>query len=87
VGRTAESIPMQIWTMPKLKTVLDEANAMRGNAQLTGGLLGMRISTNPYSSAKDDLHTVAEAFPGFRALRAIIRARNRQPQRRGIRAR
>jgi len=66
---------MQIWTMPKLKTVLDEANAMRGDAQLTGWLLGMRISTNPYSSAKDDLHAVAEAFPGFRALRTIVHQR------------
>jgi chromosome partitioning protein len=66
---------MQIWTMPKLKTVLDEANAMRGNAQLTGWLLGMRISTNPYSSARDDLNAVAEAFPGFRALRTIIHQR------------
>jgi chromosome partitioning protein len=66
---------MQIWTMPKLKTVLDEANAMRGDAQLTGWLLGMRISTNPYSSAKDDLQAVAEAFPGFRALRAIVHQR------------
>ena len=66
---------MQIWTMPKLKTVLDEANAMRGDAQLTGWLLGMRISTNPYSSAKDDLQAVAEAFPGFRALRTIVHQR------------
>ena len=61
--------------MPKLKTVLDEANAMRGNAQLTGWLLGMRISTNPYSSARDDLNAVAAALPGFRALRTIIHQR------------
>ena len=66
---------MQIWTMPKLKSVLDEANAMRGDAQLTGWLLGMRISTNPYSSAKEDLQAVAEAFPGFRALRTIVHQR------------
>jgi chromosome partitioning protein len=66
---------MQIWTMPKLKTVLDEANVMRGDAQLTGWLLGMRIATNPYSSAKDDLRAVAEAFPGFRALRTIVHQR------------
>jgi chromosome partitioning protein len=66
---------MQIWTMPKLKSVLDEANAMRGDAQLTGWLLGMRISTNPYSSVKDDLRAVAEAFSGFRALRTIIHQR------------
>ena len=55
--------------------VLDEANAMRGDAQLTGWLLGMRISTNPYSSAKDDLQAVAEAFPGFRTLRTIVHQR------------
>ena len=66
---------LQIWTMPKLKSVLDEANAMRGDAQLTGWLLGMRISTNPYSSAKDDLHAVAEAFPGFQTLRTIVHQR------------
>ena len=66
---------MQIWTMPKLKSVLDEANAMRGEAQLTGWLLGMRISTNPYSSAKQDLQAVAEAFPGFEALRTIVHQR------------
>lgn len=66
---------MQIWTMPKLKSVLDEANAMRGDAQLTGWLVGMRISTNPYSSAKDDLQAVAEAFSDFRALRTIIHQR------------
>jgi chromosome partitioning protein len=66
---------LQIWTMPKLKSVLDEANAMRGDAQLTGWLLGMRISTNPYSSAKDDLQAVAEAFPGFRILRTIVHQR------------
>jgi chromosome partitioning protein len=66
---------LQIWTMPKLKTVLDEANAMRGDAQLTAWLLGMRISTNPYSSAKDDLQAVSEAFPGFRTLRTIIHQR------------
>ena len=66
---------LQIWTMPKLKSVLDEANAMRGDAQLTGWLLGMRISTNPYSSAKDDLQAVAEAFPGFRTLRTIVHQR------------
>jgi chromosome partitioning protein len=66
---------MQIWTMPKLKSVLDEANAMRGNAQLTGWLLGMRISTNPYSSAKQDLRAVVEAFPGFQALRTIVHQR------------
>ena len=35
----------------------------------------MRISTNPYSSAKDDLQAVAEAFPGFRALRTIVHQR------------
>ena len=66
---------MQIWTMPKLKSVLEEANAMRGDAQLTGWLLGMRISTNPYSSAKDDLQAVAEAFGGFTVLRTIIHQR------------
>ena len=66
---------MQIWTMPKLKTVLDEANAMRGDAQLTGWLVGMRIATNPYSSAKNDLRAVAEAFPGFRALHTIVHQR------------
>ncbi len=66
---------MQIWTMPKLRSVLDEANAMRGEAQLTGWLLGMRISTNPYSSVKDDLQAVAEAFSGFRVLRTIIHQR------------
>jgi hypothetical protein len=61
--------------MPKLKTVLDEANAMRGDAELTGWLLGMRIATNPYSSAKDDLRAVAEAFAGFRALHTIVHQR------------
>jgi chromosome partitioning protein len=66
---------MQIWTMPKLKSVLDEANAMRGDAQLTGWLLGMRISTNPYSSAKDDLQSVAEAFDGFSVLQTIVHQR------------
>jgi chromosome partitioning protein len=66
---------MQIWTMPKLKSVLDETNAMRGEAQLTGWLLGMRISTNPYSSAKQDLEAVAEAFSGFVALRTIVHQR------------
>jgi chromosome partitioning protein len=66
---------MQIWTMPKLKTVLDEANAMRGDAQLTGWLLGMRISTNPYSSANHDLQAVAEAFPGFATLRTVVHQR------------
>jgi chromosome partitioning protein len=66
---------MQIWTMPKLKSVLDEANAMRGDAQLTGWLLGMRISTNPFSGAKDDLQAVADAFPGFHALRTIVHQR------------
>ena len=35
----------------------------------------MRISTNPYSSAKDDLQAVAEAFSDFRALRTIIHQR------------
>jgi len=66
---------MQIWTMPKLKSVLDEANAMRGDAQLTGWLLGMRISPNPYSTAKEDLEAVAEAFPGFLILRTIVHQR------------
>jgi chromosome partitioning protein len=66
---------MQVWTMPKLKSVLDEANAMRGDAQLIGWLLGMRISTNPYSSAKDDLLSVAEAFEGFHVLRTIVHQR------------
>ena len=55
VGRTAESITDANLDDAKAEDVLDEANAMRGNAQLTGWLLGMRISTNPYSSAKDDL--------------------------------
>jgi chromosome partitioning protein len=66
---------MQIWTMPKLKSVLDEANAMRGDATLAGWLLGMRISPNPYSTAKDDLQAVAEAFPGFVTLRTIVHQR------------
>lgn len=66
---------MQIWTMPKLKSVLDEANAMRGEAQLVGWLLGMRISTNPYSSAKGDLQSVAEVFDGFRVLQTIVHQR------------
>jgi len=66
---------MQIWTMPKLKSVLDEANAMRGDATLTGWLLGMRISPNPYSTAKEDLQAVAEAFLGFATLRTIVHQR------------
>ena len=66
---------MQIWTMPKLKNVLDEANAMRGDAILTGWLLGMRISPNPYSTAKEDLQAVAEAFLGFATLRTIVHQR------------
>ena len=48
---------------------------MRGEAQLTGWLLGTRISTNPYSSAKQDLQAVAEAFPGFQVLRTIVHQR------------
>ena len=66
---------MQVWTMPKLKEVLDGANAMRGDAQLTALLLGMRLSTNSLNRARLDLDTVAKEFEGFGVLSTVIHQR------------
>src|SRR6185312_16345341 len=45
---------MQVWTMPKLKELLDGANAFRESAQLIAYLLGMRLSTNSLNRAWSD---------------------------------
>jgi chromosome partitioning protein len=66
---------MQVWTMPKLKELLDGANAYRGDAQLTAHLLGMRLSTNALSRAHADLATVAAEFAGFRVLSTVVHQR------------
>jgi chromosome partitioning protein len=66
---------MQVWTMPKLKEVLDGANAMRGDAQLTAYLLGMRLSTNSLNRARSDLNTVAQEFEGFGVLATVVHQR------------
>ena len=61
--------------MPKLKEVLDGANAMRGDAQLTAYLLGMRLSTNSLSRARSDLDAVAKEFEGFGVLSTVVHQR------------
>lgn len=66
---------MQVWTMPKLKELLDGANAYRGDAQLTGRLLGMRLSTNSLNRARSDLDLVAAEYDGFEVLSTIIHQR------------
>lgn len=66
---------MQVWTMPKLKEVLDGANAMRGDAQITGHLLGMRLSTNSLNRARQDLDAVAAEYDGFAVLRTVVHQR------------
>jgi chromosome partitioning protein len=66
---------LQVWTMPKLKEVLDGANAMRGDAQLVAYLLGMRISTNPWSRTHEDLATVALEYEGFSVLSTLVHQR------------
>jgi chromosome partitioning protein len=66
---------MQIWTMPKLKEVLDGANAMRGDSQLTPYLLGMRLSTNSLNRARFDLEAVAQEFEGFKVLTTVVHQR------------
>jgi chromosome partitioning protein len=66
---------MQVWTMPKLKELLDGANAYRGDAQLTAYLLGMRLSTNSLNRARADLETVAAEFEGFGVLSTVVHQR------------
>ncbi len=66
---------MQVWTMPKLKELLDGANAMRGEAQLASYLLGMRISTNSLNRARSDLDAVAGEFDGFNVLSTVVHQR------------
>ncbi len=66
---------MQVWTMPKLKEVLDGANAMRGDAQLTGHLMGMRLSTNSLNRARQDLDAVAAEYDGFAVLGTVVHQR------------
>lgn len=66
---------MQVWTMPKLKELLDGANAYRGSAQLTAHLLGMRLSTNSFNRARSDLDVVAAEFEGFGVLSTVIHQR------------
>jgi len=66
---------MQVWTMPKLKEVLDGANAMRGDAQLTAYLVGMRLSTNSLNRARQDLDAVAAEYGGFAVLSTVMHQR------------
>lgn len=66
---------MQVWTMPKLKELLDGANAYRGEAQLRPHLLGMRLSTNSLNRARSDLDLVAEEYEGFGVLATVIHQR------------
>lgn len=66
---------MQVWTMPKLKELLDGANAYRGEAQLTAYLLGMRLSTNSLNRARPDLDMVAAEYDGFTVLSTVIHQR------------
>jgi len=66
---------MQVWTMPKLKEVLDGANAMRGDSQLMAYLLGMRLSTNSATRSRGDLQTVAQEFEGFGVLSTMVHQR------------
>ena len=61
--------------MPKLKELLDGANAYRGDAQLTAYLLGMRLSTNSLNRARTDLETVAAEFEGFGVLSTVVHQR------------
>jgi chromosome partitioning protein len=66
---------MQAWTMPKLKEILDGANAMRGEAQLTPHLFGMRLSSNPHNRSRSDLAAVAHEFEGFAVLATVVHQR------------
>lgn len=66
---------MQVWTMPKLKEVLDGANAMRGDAQVTAHLMGMRLSTNSLNRARQDLDAVASEYDGFSVLSTVVHQR------------
>ena len=66
---------MQVWTMPKLKEVLDGANAMRGDAQLNAYLMGMRLSTNSLNRARQDLDAVAAEYEGFSVLSTVVHQR------------
>ncbi len=66
---------MQVWTMPKLKELLDGANAYRGEAQLNAHLLGMRLSTNSLNRARSDLDLVAAEYDGFDVLSTVIHQR------------
>lgn len=66
---------MQVWTMPKLKKLLDGANAYRGEAQLNAHLLGMRLSTNSLNRARSDLDLVAAEYDGFDVLSTVIHQR------------
>lgn len=66
---------LQVWTMPKLKEVLDGANAMRGDAQVTAHLMGMRLSTNNLSRARQDLDVVAAEYDGFSVLSTVVHQR------------
>lgn len=66
---------LQVWTMPKLKELLDGANAYRGEAQLSAHLLGMRLSTNSLNRARSDLDLVAAEYGGFDVLSTVIHQR------------
>lgn len=66
---------MQVWTMPKLKEVLDGANAMRGDAQLNAYLMGMRLSTNSLNRARQDLDAVAAEYDSFSVLATVVHQR------------
>lgn len=66
---------MQVWTMAKLKEVLDGANIMRGDAQVTAHLMGMRLSTNSLSRARQDLNVVAAEYDGFSVLSTVVHQR------------
>lgn len=66
---------MQVWTMPKLQEVLDGANAMRGDAQITAHLMGMRLSTNSLNRARQDLSAVAAEYDGFSVLSTVVHQR------------
>lgn len=66
---------MQVWTMPKLKELLDGANAYRGEAQLRPHLLGMRLSTNALNRARADMDLVAAEYGDFGVLSTVIHQR------------